>query len=144
MESRIQSYLRIAASQQRDTEQIGSFLATFSRSNDNPFLNHAIPDDNATPSPADVAALIVAYEKRSRKPRLEYVAQLAPAVEGVLIDVGFRVEGYLPLMTCTHGDCRYRGTCCLPSFGCGRSAHHSIGTRSFCCRCYCPFSDGCT
>ncbi len=100
MESHIQSYLRIAASHQRDTERIGSFLATFSRSSDNPFLNYAIPDDNATPSPAEVAALIAAYEKRSRKPRLEYVAQLATAVEEVLIDAGFRVEGHLPLMTC--------------------------------------------
>lgn len=101
MESRIQSYLRVAASHQRDTERIGSFRATFSRASDNPFLNYAIPDDNATPSPADVTALIVAYEQRSRKPRLEYVAQLAPAVEGALIDAGFCVEGYLPLMTCT-------------------------------------------
>ncbi|MEY2833977.1 MAG: hypothetical protein RLZZ574_3236 [Cyanobacteriota bacterium] len=103
MESRIQSYLRVAASHQRDIERIGSFLATFSRFNDNPFLNYAIPDDNATPSPADVTALIVAYEKRLRKPRLEYIAQLAPAVEGVLINAGFRVEGHLPLMTCALG-----------------------------------------
>ena len=103
MESRIQSYLRVAASHQRDTERIGAFFATFSRSSDNPFLNYAIPDDNATPSRAEVNALIVAYEKRSRKPRLEYVAQLAPAVEGALIDMGFCVEGYLPLMTCTPG-----------------------------------------
>lgn len=103
MESRIQSYLRVAASHQRDTERIGSFLATFSRSSDNPFLNYAIPDDNATPTPADVTALIVAYEKRSRKPRLEYIAQLAPNVKEVLIDAGFRVEGHLPLMTCASG-----------------------------------------
>ena len=101
MESRIQAYLRVAASHQRDTERIGSFLATFSRFNDNPFLNYAIPDDNATPSPADVSALIVAYEKRSRKPRLEYITQLAPAVEEVLINAGFCVEGHLPLMICT-------------------------------------------
>jgi ribosomal protein S18 acetylase RimI-like enzyme len=101
MESRIQSYLRIAASHQRDTERIGSFLATFSRASDNPFLNYAIPDDHATPSSADVAALVDAYEKRSLQPRLEYVAQLAPAVERVLIEAGFYVEGHLPLMTCT-------------------------------------------
>ncbi len=103
MESGIQSYLRIAASHQRDTERIGPFIATFSRSNDNPFLNYAIPDDNATPSPADVAALIVAYEKRSRKPRLEYVPQIAPAVEEALINGGFSIEGHLPLMTCVPG-----------------------------------------
>lgn len=97
----IQSYLRVAASYQRDTERIGSFLATFSRSSDNPFLNYAIPDDHATPSPAEVAALITAYETRSRKPRLEYVAQLAPAVEEALMGAGFCVEGQLPLMICT-------------------------------------------
>jgi hypothetical protein len=48
--SRIQSYLRFAASQQRDTERIEPFIATFNRYNDNPFLNYAIPDDNAVPS----------------------------------------------------------------------------------------------
>jgi GNAT superfamily N-acetyltransferase len=100
MESRIQSYLRIAASHQRETDKIGSFLATFSPSSDDPFLNYAIPDDNATPSAADVKDLIIAYETRSRKPRLEYVSQLAPAVERVLLDAGFGVEGNLPLMTC--------------------------------------------
>lgn len=103
MNSPIQSYLRVAASHQRDTERIGSFLATFTPANDNPFLNYAIPDDYATPSAADVAALVATYEKRSLKPRLEYIAQLAPAVEGVLLDAGFSVEGHLPLMTCAPG-----------------------------------------
>lgn len=103
MNSRIQSYLRVAASHQRDTERIGSFLATFTPDNNNPFLNYAIPDDYAIPSAADLRALVTAYEKRSLKPRLEYVAQLAPAVEGVLLDAGFRVEGYLPLIMCVLG-----------------------------------------
>jgi ribosomal protein S18 acetylase RimI-like enzyme len=103
VESCIQSYLRVAASHQRETAQIGSFLATFSPSSDDPFLNYAIPNDNATPSPAEVNALIVAYEQRSRQPRLEYVSQLAPAVEMALLDAGFCVEGNLPLMTCIPG-----------------------------------------
>jgi hypothetical protein len=67
MDSRIQSYLRFAASQQRDTQQIGPFLATFNRHSANPFLNYAIPDDAATPSLTDVNALIAAYESRGRK-----------------------------------------------------------------------------
>ncbi len=103
MNSRIQSYLRFAASQQRDTEQIGQFLATFSRHSTNPFLNYAIPDNDATPLLSDVNALIAAYSKRDRKPRLEYVAQLAPAVEELLLSAGFAVEGRLPLMTCAAG-----------------------------------------
>lgn len=103
MDARIQSYLRFAASQQRDTEQIGSFLATFNRHSANPYLNYAIPDDGVTPSPSDVKALIAAYEKRDRKPRLEYIPTLAPAVEEALISNGFSVEGRLPLLTCTPG-----------------------------------------
>jgi ribosomal protein S18 acetylase RimI-like enzyme len=101
MESRIQAYLRFAAGQQRDTERIGSFLATFSRHSTNPYLNYAIPDDDAAPSLADVNALIAAYSVRGRKPRLEYVTKLAPAVEEALISAGFTVEGRLPLMICT-------------------------------------------
>ncbi|MBN3907269.1 MAG: GNAT family N-acetyltransferase [Nostoc sp. NMS1] len=101
MDSRIQSYLRLATSGQRETEQIGSFLATFNRWNDNPFLNYAIPDNDATPTLNEVNALIHAYQKRGRKPRLEYITKLAPAVEEILISAGFVVEGRLPLMTCT-------------------------------------------
>jgi len=67
------------------------------------YLKYAIPDDGAAPSLADVNALIAAYSVRGRKPRLEYVAKLAPAVEETLISAGFTVEGRLPLMTCTPG-----------------------------------------
>ena len=103
MESGIQAYLRFAASQQRDTEHIGPFLATFSPHSANPYLNYAIPDDSAAPCLADVNALIAAYSGRGRIPRLEYVAKLAPAVEEALISAGFTVEGRLPLMICTPG-----------------------------------------
>jgi ribosomal protein S18 acetylase RimI-like enzyme len=103
MESHIQSYLRFAASSQRDTEQIGPFFATFSHSSENPFLNYAIPDNNAAPSPADVSALISAYEGRGLQPRLEYVERLAPLVESALTTAGFTVEGRFPLMVCTPG-----------------------------------------
>lgn len=112
MDSRIQAYLRFAASHQRDIKQIGPFLATFNRHNANPFLNYAIPDDGATPSKSDVAALIAAYESCDRSsdslqeyriPRLEYVQRLAPAVEPALTAAGFTIEGCLPLMTCTPG-----------------------------------------
>lgn len=101
--TRIQSYLRFAASQQRHTEQIGPFLATFSRNSANPFLNYAIPDDNAIPSFSDINALIAAYKRRNLTPRLEYISPLAPAVEAMLTSAGFTIEGHLPLMTCTPG-----------------------------------------
>jgi predicted GNAT family acetyltransferase len=94
----IQTYLRASLRTWRDHEQVGPFLASFSRTSSNPFLNYAIPDDGATPSDGDVTALIAAYERRMLKPRLEYVADLAPAVEPALRAAGFRVEGRLALM----------------------------------------------
>jgi ribosomal protein S18 acetylase RimI-like enzyme len=102
---RIQSYLRVAAPRGRESERIGPFLATFSRHSDNPYLNYAIPDDGAEPADGEVAALVEAYRARLRRPRLEYVAGLAPAVEPALVAAGFTAEGRLPLMVyCGDGE----------------------------------------
>jgi len=104
MDTRVQAYMRISASHGRATERIGPFLATFTAHTDNPYLNYALPDDGATPSSVEVAALISAFEARSRRPRLEYVSRLAPAVEPALRAAGFAVEDRLPLMICNHGE----------------------------------------
>jgi ribosomal protein S18 acetylase RimI-like enzyme len=98
--SRIQSSIRAQSCRWRDCERIGPFVATFNNDDDNPFLNYAIPEDGAVPTPAEVEALVGTYRKRRRRPRLEYIPALAPAVEPVLVDLGFAVEGRLPLMTC--------------------------------------------
>jgi ribosomal protein S18 acetylase RimI-like enzyme len=100
---RIQSYLRVAAPRWRDHMRIGPFLATFSRDTDNRYLNYAIPDDDADPSPRDVDALVAAYRERNRMPRLEYVPAVAPAVEPALVAGGFSVEARTPLMIYTGG-----------------------------------------
>jgi ribosomal protein S18 acetylase RimI-like enzyme len=97
----IQAYLRKSASRDRLTEQIGPFLATISPGDANPYLNYAIPNDDALPTSADVDALIAVYRRHERKPRLEYIADLAPQVEPALLAGGFTVEGRLPLMTYT-------------------------------------------
>ena len=103
MDTRIQSYLRAAAGRRRDCEGIGPFLATFDRHSDNPYRNYAIPDDGATPSAADVRALVAAFEARDCTPRLEYLPAAAPIVEAALLAHGFAVEGRLPLMTIAPG-----------------------------------------
>ena len=95
---RIHSYLRVAAPRGRDQQRIGPFLATFHRSSDNAYLNYSIPDDGARPAAADVSALVDAYRRRARKPRLEYIQVLAPEVEPALLAAGFEAEGRLPLM----------------------------------------------
>jgi GNAT superfamily N-acetyltransferase len=94
----IHAFLRASVRRGRECEQIGPFLASFSPHDANPFFNYAIPDDGATPSDGEVAALIDAYERRSRKPRLEYVSDLAPAVEPRLLSAGFGVEHRVALM----------------------------------------------
>jgi ribosomal protein S18 acetylase RimI-like enzyme len=84
----------------RESRRIGPFTATFNLDDDNRYLSYAVPDEGAEPSPGDVADLVAAYRSRERLPRLEYIPQLAPAVEPVLLTAGFQVEGRLPLMTC--------------------------------------------
>jgi ribosomal protein S18 acetylase RimI-like enzyme len=98
LDAHIQSYLRGAASRAREVEKIGPFLATFSPHDDNPYVNYAIPDDGAQPSSGDVAALVDAYRRHKRIPRLEYLPGLAPKVEAALLAGGFVVEGRTPLM----------------------------------------------
>jgi GNAT superfamily N-acetyltransferase len=96
--ARIQSYLRSVAPIGREQQSIGPFLATYSPGNDNPYLNYAIPNDGAQPTPDDVAALIDAYRSRHVRPRLEYVSGLAPEVEASLLAAGFVAEGRLPVL----------------------------------------------
>ncbi|HET6312564.1 MAG TPA: GNAT family N-acetyltransferase [Chloroflexia bacterium] len=98
LDAHIQNYLRGAASRGREVERIGPFLATFSPGDDNPYLNYAIPDDGARPSSEDVSALVAAYRRHNRTPRLEYLPGLAPDVEAALLEGGLVVEGRPPLM----------------------------------------------
>jgi GNAT superfamily N-acetyltransferase len=100
MDQQIQDYIRIAASNGRDTERVGPFLATFDRHHPLKYLSYAMPDDGAEPTEQDVAALIDAYRRRDRLPRLEFLPAVAPAVEAALLRGGFELEGRLPVMTC--------------------------------------------
>jgi predicted GNAT family acetyltransferase len=103
LDQQLQQYLRGAASRDRDVERIGPFLATFDPHSTIPYLSYAIPDDGARPTSADVAALVDAYARHDRLPRLEYLPVAAPDVEAALLAAGFVVEARLPLMTCGAG-----------------------------------------
>jgi ribosomal protein S18 acetylase RimI-like enzyme len=96
--TRIQSYLRATGSRGRDHARVGPFLATFDRETDNRYLNYAIPDDGAAPTPADVGALVAAFRGAGRRPRLEYVPSIAPSVEPALLRARFEMEARTPLM----------------------------------------------
>ncbi len=94
-------YIRANAVVGREAIRIGAFTLTFTAANDSPYLNYAIPDEDAEPKRADVDLLIEAYRTRQRIPRLEYFPELAEAVEPMLTEAGFVVEAELPLMVCT-------------------------------------------
>lgn len=101
--SALQSHLRRAAASGRTTEQVGPFLATFATGSANPFLNYAIPDDGASPTPADVHALALAYRRRALLPRVEFLAGTAPEAETALLAAGWSVERRVPVMLCPPG-----------------------------------------
>jgi GNAT superfamily N-acetyltransferase len=98
----IQAFLRTSVRTWRECQMVGPFLASFSRRSPNPYLNYAIPEDGAVPSDADIRALIGAYRDRGLAPRLEYIPDLAPAVEPALLRAGFSPEGRLALMDFPH------------------------------------------
>lgn len=103
---RVQAHVRDYAAGQRDVERIGPFLATFGRHSSGPYLNYAVPDDGAEPTPSQIYALIAAYESRRLVPRVELLDGLAPGVTDALFRAGFFVEGEFPLMACSAGALR--------------------------------------
>ncbi|MEV0681125.1 GNAT family N-acetyltransferase [Actinosynnema sp. NPDC050436] len=101
MLTEIQASLR--ASLRPDAERIGPFLVRFDAHSDNPFMNYAVPEEGAAPTPADVEALVAAFRARGRTPRLEYLRPF-PAVDAALEEAGFTVDQLLPMMAVERAD----------------------------------------
>jgi RimJ/RimL family protein N-acetyltransferase/GNAT superfamily N-acetyltransferase len=91
----------LRASIAASAERVGPFLVTFSPDSDIPPRNYAIPDDGATPTRAEVDALVAAFLARGRLPHLEMVVP-APGAEAALADAGFVIERRLPLLVHGH------------------------------------------
>jgi ribosomal protein S18 acetylase RimI-like enzyme len=85
----------------RNLRRVGPFALLIADGTKLRFLNYAIPDDGADPSPAEIDELVNAFRQADRMPRLEFLPSMAPALEGGLVEHGFTVEQRLPLMTCT-------------------------------------------
>jgi len=94
----IQAAILADAKSNRDVVELGSFVATFNPQDANPYLNYAVPFEAAVPISAEVQELADTFRRRERRPRLEYIPAMAPAVEDVLLGEGFAQEGRLPLM----------------------------------------------
>ncbi|NJP97263.1 GNAT family N-acetyltransferase [Nonomuraea sp. FMUSA5-5] len=98
MSAAVHAYLRAAAGP--GAVRSGPFLIRFDAHDDARPFNYAVPDDGASPTPGDVAALVAAFRERARVPRLEYVPQTSPEVEAALLAAGFVPEGRYPLLVC--------------------------------------------
>jgi ribosomal protein S18 acetylase RimI-like enzyme len=88
------------------TERVGPFRVGFTADTTSPWLNYAVPVPAADPTPAEVAALVAAFERRGLLPRLEYLPGTAPRVEPALRAAGFAEEGRPPVMACAPGEVR--------------------------------------
>lgn len=99
--NRLQAFLRATAEANRDVVRSGPFSACFNPDDDLKYLNYAVPDDGAAPDAAAIDALRAEFTARSRLPRLEWIAEAAPALAAALRDAGWREELATPLMSCT-------------------------------------------
>jgi GNAT superfamily N-acetyltransferase len=101
LERRLQRYLRNQALGRAGSEVVGPFLASFDAASTNPYRNYAIPDDGADPGDDAIDALLDAYRRRGRTPRVEYFPGAAPLVEAALVRAGFVIDARPSVMTCT-------------------------------------------
>jgi GNAT superfamily N-acetyltransferase len=102
----IHRYMRAVAERSPSTTTLGHFLVMFDPHDDNPYRNYAIPEAHAATTDENIATLIEAFAVHRRTPRLEYLADAAPELEGALLANGFTIEGRLPLMIISRASLR--------------------------------------
>jgi ribosomal protein S18 acetylase RimI-like enzyme len=101
LESMVNGYLHGNARGRALNEACGPFHIGFDAGNSNPYLNYAVPQAGETVTPADIEALVAAFARRERTPRLEFAPGGAPGVEDALLAAGFEVQQRLPFMLVT-------------------------------------------
>jgi GNAT superfamily N-acetyltransferase len=104
LESKVNGFLHANAAGRKVNEECGPFHIGFDPDTDLVYLNYAVPEPGAAPTPSDIAALVAAFEARGRVPRLEFAPGGAPLVEPALLAAGFSVQERLPFMLIGVGD----------------------------------------
>ncbi|MDQ0986465.1 GNAT family N-acetyltransferase [Streptomyces sp. V2I9] len=102
----VQDYARALALRSPSSYRVGPFTVRHDPGWELKYANYAIPDRGAEPTVDDVAALVDAFGKHGRLPRLEFLPAWAPAVEPALLAAGFTVENRAPLLACAPDDLR--------------------------------------
>ena len=101
LEAKVNRYLHGNARARAVNEACGPFHIGFDAGNANPFLNYAVPEADAVVTSEDIEALLAAFARRERTPRLEFAPGGAPGVEEALLAAGFEVQQRLPFMVVT-------------------------------------------
>ncbi|MEU9849505.1 GNAT family N-acetyltransferase [Streptomyces sp. NPDC047985] len=99
----VQTHARTLALRSPGHLRVGPFTVRYDPDWSIKYANYAIPDRDAEPTAADVAALVTAFRERGRLPRLEFLPGWAPAVEPALLAAGFTVENRAPVLACAPG-----------------------------------------
>ncbi|WP_370365711.1 GNAT family N-acetyltransferase [Catenulispora sp. GP43] len=104
LEAKVNGYLHGNARSRAVNEACGPFHIGFDAGNAHPFMNYAVPEADAVVTPEDIEALLEAFAKRERIPRLEFAPGGAPGVEEALLAAGFEVQQRLPFMVVTSAE----------------------------------------
>jgi ribosomal protein S18 acetylase RimI-like enzyme len=104
LETQVNAFLHANAASRLANEKVGPFHIGFDSEDPLIWLNYAVPEPGADPSAEDIAALVAAFRKRERTPRLEFAPIGAPLVEPALLAAGFEVQQRVPLMVCAPQD----------------------------------------
>jgi GNAT superfamily N-acetyltransferase len=83
------------------TIDVGPFVIGWDPTTDSRHVSYATPRPHATITPGDVTALVEAFRRIGRVPRLEYVPGCSPSLESHLLDAGFTVEARHEYLACT-------------------------------------------
>ncbi len=91
----------MAAATRGNHSVIGPFVVNLHQTHASAGWNYAIPVDGAEPTRRQIADLVAHFVAHDRVPRLELIAQAAPAVPGALAEAGFQEDDRLPQMAAT-------------------------------------------
>jgi GNAT superfamily N-acetyltransferase len=95
---RVQASIRSVNAASRAVLRTGAFTFYRHRDSDHPMLNYAVPDAGVSDW-TGIDALRRVFAAHGLTPRLEFVGECAPGLEGALAAAGFTLEGRFPVMT---------------------------------------------